>query len=67
MDIKTYSAHGAHFITIKDEARETTILRKGADEPIADTLNRYLSDERHSARMVQSRIDFYTLARSMVS
>jgi len=67
MDIKTYSAHGAHFITIKDETRETTICRSGADESIADALNRYLSDERYSARMVQKRIDFYTQARAIVS
>jgi len=66
MDIHTYSAHGAHFVTLQDGARDTTILRRDASEAIAATLERYLRDERHTLRAVQSRIDFYTQARALV-
>lgn len=68
MNLKTYSAHGAHFLTIEDPAthRETTILRTDEREPLADTLERYLRDERHAKRSVESRIAFYEQARKLV-
>mgnify|MGYP003586803114 CR=1 FL=1 len=67
MNIKTYSAHGAHFLTLTDGPKETTILRASADEPLADTLNRYLAEERNTLRCVNARIAFFEQARAQLS
>lgn len=64
MQIRPYHAHSAHFVTITDGPKESTILAKEG-ESIADTLRRYMADERHTMRAVAARLSFYEQALTL--
>ena len=66
MQIRPYRAHGAQFVTIADGPKDCTILASEG-ETIAQTLARYITNERNTARKVAERIAFFQQALTLAT
>jgi len=58
IEVKEYNAHNAHFVTIDDGMRETTILRESG-ETVKECIARHITDQKQLCRRVNDTLAFY--------